>query len=136
MTAKDKVLVGSRKPLAGRRVLILEDEYFLADEIAGELTALGAEIVGPFGGIADADAALKSGTRIDMAVLDVQVRNEMVFPLARALRSRGVPFVFTTGYGRASLDAEFQDVELWQKPLDLARVLPSLPGLISQGTSE
>jgi DNA-binding NtrC family response regulator len=122
--------------LVGRHALVVEDEYFIADEIRQALVDLGAEVLGPFANVQDADAILISGTRIDIALLDVNVRSEMVFPLARALRSRGVPFVFMTGYGRASLGAEFQDVELWQKPLDLTKALPSLANMLRQVASK
>jgi CheY-like chemotaxis protein len=122
--------------LAGRRALVVEDEYFIADDIRQALVALGAQVLGPFADVQDADAILISGTQIDIALLDVNVRSEKVFPLARALRSRGVPFVFMTGYGRASLGAEFQDVELWQKPLDLANALRSLANMLRQVASK
>ena len=107
-------------------MLVVEDEYFIADEMRQALAASGAEVLGPFADVKDATAALKSGVSVDIALLDINVRSEMVFPLARALRSRQVPFVFTTGYGKASLGPEFQDVELWQKPLDLSRLVTSL----------
>jgi CheY-like chemotaxis protein len=136
VAATDRPLVGSHKPLAGRRALVVEDEYFIADDIRQALVALGAQVLGPFADVQDADAILISGTQIDIALLDVNVRSEMVFPLARALRSRGVPFVFMTGYGRASLGAEFQDVELWQKPLDLANALRSLANMLLQVASK
>lgn len=130
MTVTDKILVGSQRPLAGRRVLVVEDEYFIADEIREGLVALGAEVVGPFPNFRDAAAVVRSGRQIDVALLDVNVRSEMVFPLARALRSRDVPVVFTTGYDKSSLGDEFQDVVLWQKPLNLATALPSLVNMV------
>jgi len=133
VTTTDAVVSGSQKPLAGRRVLVVEDEYFIADEIRLALIDLGAEVLGPFADVQHAASFLRSGTQIDIALLDVNVRDEMVFPLARKLRSHGVPFVFTTGYDKLSLDAEFQAVELWQKPLNLAAALPSLADLVGRG---
>src|SRR5215469_4566183 len=94
-------------PLTGRRVLLIEDEYFIGDDIAHALKGLGAEIIGPLPSLADAEGILKRGEAIDAALLDINIRNEMVFPLARLLRSRNVPFVFTTGYDRTSVVAEF-----------------------------
>ena len=126
MAVTNQILVGSQKPLDGRRVLVVEDEYFIADEIRQGLVALGAEVVGPFADFLDAAATVRNGAQIDVALLDVNVRSEMVFPLARALLSRDVPVVFTTGYDKGSLGTEFQDVVLWQKPLNLATALPSL----------
>jgi CheY-like chemotaxis protein len=130
VTVTGNSLVRSNRPLAGRHVLVVEDEYFLADEIREGLVALGAEVVGPFPDFKAAAAILRNGPPIDVALLDVNVRSEMVFPLARALRLRDVPVVFTTGYDKDVLGAEFQDVVLWQKPLNLATALPSLVDLV------
>jgi len=121
---------GRPTPLAGRRILVIEDEYFLADDIARHLASLGAEILGPIPDIEEAESLLKDGTTIDSALLDINIRSQMIFPLARALRSRKVPFVFTTGYDRASLGAEFQDIEVWEKPLDLPRLAHALAALM------
>ncbi|HVX75177.1 MAG TPA: response regulator [Bradyrhizobium sp.] len=116
--------------LAGRRVLVIEDEYFLADDIVRALTALGAQTIGPFGDVDEATHVVDRDIAIDAAIMDVNLRSEMVFPLARILRARKVPFIFTTGYDRSSIDAEFQDVQLWGKPLDIAALTSELTGMI------
>jgi hypothetical protein len=67
---------------------------------------------------------------IDAAVVDVNLRSELAFPLARILRARKVPFVFTTGYDCSSIEQEFQDIQLWEKPLDLAAMARDLVDLI------
>ena len=121
----------SSGPLTGRRVLVIEDEYFLADDIMRALTALGARVLGPYGDLDEATAVVDRDIAIDAAIMDINLRNEMVFPLARVLRSRKVPLVFTTGYDKSSIAPEFQDVKLWGKPLDLkamARELTTLLG--------
>jgi DNA-binding response OmpR family regulator len=110
----------SPKPLSGRRILVIEDEYFLAEDIARELTLLGAQIIGPIGELAEAANIVGADIAIDGAVLDINLRSEMIFPVARTLRLRGVPFAFTTGYGMTAIEPEFQDVRLWEKPLDTA----------------
>jgi DNA-binding response OmpR family regulator len=117
-------------PLAGRRVLIIEDEYFIADDITRAIASLGADVIGPVADVEEARRILDAGTRIDGALLDINVRNEMIFPLARALRSRNVPFVFATGYDKDVLGAEFHDVPVWEKPLDFPTVARSLANLI------
>jgi hypothetical protein len=116
--------------LSGRRLLVVEDEYFLADDFCRHFTLLGAEIIGPIAHLDDADEILNAGAPIDGALLDINVRSEMVFPLARLLQSRKVPFVFTTGYDRRSLGSEFVGVQVWEKPLDVPRVARSLAALI------
>ncbi|MBI5260801.1 MAG: response regulator [Bradyrhizobium sp.] len=119
-------------PLAGRRVLVVEDEYFLADDISRELNLVGAQILGPVNQIDEASTLLESGERVDAAVLDVNVASEMVFPLARALRSRNVPFLFTTGYDRNVVAPEFDDVVLLSKPLDIAALVRELSDLLQK----
>jgi CheY-like chemotaxis protein len=115
--------------LEGRRVLVIEDEYFIADDISRALTKLGAEVVGPAPDLAHATAFLSSGERIDSAVLDINLHGELVYPVADALRARGIPFLFATGYDQTSIPAGYEDVPRWEKPFDhnaLARVIPLL----------
>lgn len=119
-----------RAPLTGRRILVVEDEYFLADDIGNALRMLGAEIAGPVGHIEDAMAMLRGPGVLDGAVLDVNIRTELIFPIARELRARDVPFVFTTGYDKISIKPEFHDVPLWEKPIDIVAMAQSLAGLV------
>ena len=119
-----------QKPLSGRRVLVVEDEYFLAEDIVQILKELGARIVGPVGELEEATNLVNADIAIDAAVVDVNLRNELAFPLARILRARKVPFLFTTGYDGSSIEQEFQDVQLWEKPLDLSAMARDLVDLI------
>ncbi|MCA1436500.1 response regulator [Bradyrhizobium sp. BRP20] len=121
-----------RAELKGRRIFVVEDEYFLADDIGETFRALGAEIAGPVGDLEDALKILHDGSVLDAAVLDVNIRSEMIFPIARELRARNVPFLFTTGYDKITLSPEFQDVPLLEKPIDLAAMARKLTGLIAE----
>ena len=120
----------SDQALRGRRVLVVEDEYFLADDIVRELKKVGAQIIGPLGDIEEACNLVAGDVAIDAAVLDINLRSQMVFPLARTLRARNVPFVFTTGYDAAAIDPEFQNVKLWDKPIDVKAMVQELSGSI------
>lgn len=120
----------SEAPFSGRRILIVEDEYFLADDRANEFAQRGADIVGPLSDVPEALEFVVSGARIDAALLDINIRNEMIFPLAHALRERKIPFVFTTGYDKSWVRPEFADVPLCEKPLDLAAVAGCLAELL------
>ncbi|MCP3468760.1 response regulator [Bradyrhizobium sp. CCGUVB1N3] len=133
--SESPTLSRQRAPLASRRILVVEDEYFLADDIGKTLRALGAEIAGPVGYIEDAVEILYDGSAVDAAVLDVNLRTGMIYPVARALRARHVPFVFTTGYDRISIISEFQDVLLLEKPIDLAAMARKLAALIDGARS-
>ncbi len=114
--------------LAYRRVLIVEDEYFLADDMAQALSKLGAQVVGPVPSPEKA-LALLADEPVDAAILDINLRGRMVFPVADALREQGVPFVFATGYDESAVPEAYRDVPRWEKPFkpeDLARALPGI----------
>ncbi len=114
--------------LAYRRVLIVEDEYFLADDMAQVLQRFGAHVVGPVPSI-DKALALLADEPVDAAVLDINLRGQTVYPVADALREQGVPFVFATGYDAAAVPEAYKDVPRWEKPFkpeDLAKALPSI----------
>ncbi|MCK1543541.1 response regulator [Bradyrhizobium sp. 147] len=124
-----------RGPLTGRRIFIVEDEYFLADDIGKMFRALGAEIAGPAGHFEDAVKILHDGSILHGAVLDVNIRSQMIFPIARELKARNIPFVFTTGYDKITIGPEFEDVPLLEKPIDLAAMARKLAALITDPRS-
>lgn len=120
----------SEESLRGRHVLIVEDEYLLADDLSDALSDVGAKVVGPAGSIEQATALILSREPIDVAILDVNLRGEMVFPVADALRQRGIPFAFATGYDRWALPERFSDVPRIEKPLRSERVTALLQPLV------
>ena len=104
------------KALQGRRVLIIEDESLVAMLLETILDDMGCEVIGPDSNI---DDGLKSATTeavLDAALLDVNVAGREVFPVADALKARGVPFVFSTGYGEAGLPEHWRGHPTIQKP--------------------
>ena len=114
--------------LADRRMLIVEDEYFLADDMAQALQKLGAQVVGPVP-TRDKALALLAAEPVDAAILDINLKGQMVFPVADALREQGVPFVFATGYDATAVPDAYKDVPRWEKPFkpeDLAKALPAI----------
>ncbi len=86
--------------LAGKRILVIEDEGIIAAMIEDMLTELGAVVVGPVGTLAKG-VELAGRAAIDAAMLDVNIRSEKIDPVVETLRGRGVPFVLATGYGAA-----------------------------------
>ena len=115
--------------LSNSRVLVVEDEFYIADEMASALRKLGAEVVGPVPTKDKALALLASEDTIDAAVLDINLKGQAVYPVADALTERGVPFVFATGYDRAAVPPEYHRVPLWEKPFNpqaLAQALPTV----------
>ena len=115
--------------LAGCRVLVVEDEYFIADDITRALRKLGAEVIGPLPSREEALDVFSSEERIDAAVLDINLRGDVIYPLADALRERGVPFVFATGYDAGSIPEAYRGVARWEKPFDPHALVAAIPGL-------
>jgi PAS domain S-box-containing protein len=118
----------TRRSLADKRLLVVEDELLVGMLVKSMLDDLGAAVVGPCGRLADGLAAAKT-ERFDGAILDLNLAGEAADPLADLLLARGVPFVFITGYQRESLDRRYANVPMLQKPIDAAaleRVLLSL----------
>ncbi len=101
--------------LADKRVLVVEDEFLIAMDVSAYLEAAGAHVVGPASSVNAALEALQC-TELDGAILDVNLRGEMAYPVADALTARGIPFVFTTGYDSRMVPARFADVKRCEKP--------------------
>lgn len=109
-------------PLTGLRVLVVEDDYFIADEICTTLRNGGAEVLGPSPDVEHGlDMVRKE--QIDCAVLDINLHGDLAFNLADELRKRGTPSIFATGYDRSVLPGEFSDSVRLEKPIDLGELL-------------
>jgi DNA-binding LytR/AlgR family response regulator len=89
--------------LAGRRILIVEDEFLLALELERRVRAAGGAVVGPVGSVERALARMHDG-RLDGALLAVDLNEQPITPLAAALRERGVPFILVTDDGDTAPD--------------------------------
>ena len=79
------------------------------------VAALGFEVVGPAMRL-DAALAMARKESFDCAILDVNLANQKSFPVADALRERGLPFIFATGYGSQGLDEAYGGINTLQKP--------------------
>ena len=105
------------QPLTGCRVLIVEDEYFLADDLRVALKSLGANMIALVGDLGEALDLLAHGG-FDIAVIDINLQGHPAFRIADQLQQRGIPFVFSTGYGAETIPGRFADVIRWEKPFD------------------
>jgi CheY-like chemotaxis protein len=101
--------------ISAKRVLVVEDEYLVAMDMSAFLEAAGAHVVGPASNVSAALAAVER-TKLDAAILDVNLRGELAYPVADALVARGIPFVFTTGYDARTVPPRFADVKRCEKP--------------------
>lgn len=125
----------------GRRILVVEDEAIVAMMLEEMLSDLGCVVVGPAMTVREA-LAIVDQQLLDVAILDVNVSREPVYPVAELLRSRNVPVIFSTGYGaeeQRSRYTQFRDCTILLKPYDsddLERVLRKVLSERSQNASE
>ncbi len=123
-----KATIEAMTPLAGLRVLVVEDDYFIADEICTTLRNSGAEIVGPSPDLEHGLRLVKS-QRIDCAVLDINLHGDLAFSLASELKQRGTPSIFATGYDSSVLPGAFSDSVRLEKPVNLPALLQAVQAL-------
>jgi CheY-like chemotaxis protein len=116
----------SIRPIAARRVMIVEDEALVALVLADQLADMGISVVGPCSSVAAAKSAALAN-ELDAAILDVNLGGELVYPVADLLATKGVPFIFVTGYGHESIDRRFAHNPILEKPVE-REVLEELLG--------
>lgn len=112
--------------IEGRRVLIVEDESLVAMLLETILEDMGCAPVGPASTVEEGVRLVQTEAELSCALLDVNVAGTTVFPVADALKARGVPFVFSTGYGEGGLPDEWRGHPTIQKPFTEATVREAL----------
>lgn len=110
----------------GRRILVVEDEFFIAEELRYALEEAGAQVVGPVATVGAALAIVRSAEPLDGATLDMTLGRERSYEVARALKDRAVPFVILSGYGERGLPEELLQVPRCQKPFDFRKLVRAL----------
>jgi len=120
--------MGQSLPLLhGRRILIVEDDFFVGQALSCVLELAGATVFGPIGWLDEAIEYINAEVgRVDGAVLDVNLHGEKSYPIAALLQRLGVPFVFATGYGADSLDVQYAHHARVEKPFNHDRLLATL----------
>jgi two-component sensor histidine kinase len=108
---------GSSKVLSGRRIMIVEDEALVAMTLEDQLEELGLSIVAVCATVSEAMKAIDDNSP-DVAILDVNLGGQLVYPVAELLTNRGIPFVFVTGYGRESVDRRYASIQILEKPVE------------------
>lgn len=113
-------------PLSGCRILLVEDDFLIGENIAAIVHAAGGETVGPFATMIEALGCLSDLAAIDGAVLDVGLEGEFSYPLAEALRTTHIPFLFLTGRSRQELPSDFASAAHLQKPFNASSLVQAL----------
>ena len=115
----------------GERILVVEDDFLTALEIARILREAGSEIVGPVGSFEDA-LSLATAAVIDAAVLDINLNGHRVYDVAGVLSLRCIPFLFVTGYRLDSLPEAFLNVRIMAKPFDPGALVGAVDELMDE----
>lgn len=108
-----------------RCILIVEDEPLIAMMLEDFILSLGHEVCGPCETVAEALTAVRDD-RFDLAILDVNLKGESVWPVASALRELGIPFVLASGGHVEPPPAEFANTPMIEKPYTIDRVSPMI----------
>ena len=124
----DRVFMGSR-------VLIVEDEFFIALDIGQQLADAGFEVIGPAPSVAKA-LSLVSEKGCDVAVLDVNLGGETSEPVARKLQESDKPFVVLSGYSTDNQLPWFGGAPVLSKPLRMTDLVAALRGCIDAAPGE
>jgi CheY-like chemotaxis protein len=124
--------VGDDNGLAGRHILVVEDNFLLAMEIERVLRREGCVVLGPVGSVDQALALLEEAARPDLAVLDVDLQGRRVTPVAAWLRSREIPFVLVTGYADLHLgEPDLLGGPRLEKPVDGLTLMATLRRMLA-----
>jgi ActR/RegA family two-component response regulator len=114
-------------PLQGRRILVVEDDFLVAQALAAILEEAGAVVVGPIGWADEALAFIgQNANAFNGAVVDVDLHGEKSYTIADALAKMGVRFVFATGYGAEAVDPEYRGFPRCEKPFNGPALIQAL----------
>ncbi len=117
-------MTGEAATLRGRRILVVEDDYLLAQVLTDFLEQADFHVVGPVGSLEEALALVENEPgSFDGAILDINLHGSNSYPVADALVARSIPFLFATGYGRDALEGRYRDHPRCEKPFDQATLL-------------
>ena len=121
------------QPLQGKRLLVVEDDFYLATDEKALLENAGAKVVGPFGsGCAERD--IVEAGQLDGAIVDINLGKGPSFDLARLLARRGVPFVFVTGYDAVMVPDELAHAPRLEKPVREHELIRTMTKLTNEPT--
>jgi len=117
----------------GDRLLIVEDETLLAMELSDKLSALGWHIIGPVSSVEEAFRLIAEDALPDVAMLDINLKGHLVYPLADLLQRGGVPFVFCTGYEQVDEPERYRTSPMIRKPVNIGQLAGELHRLCDSG---
>ena len=121
-----------RLALRGARILIVEDEYYIADELSRVVSDAGARVIGPCSTLGKAMDAV-AADNFDCAVVDLNLHGESAAPVVDALIAEGKSFAIATGYGDSAVPAHLKQAPRIEKPFDPPAIVQMLVQLSCAG---
>jgi len=118
-------MMNEEMPLTGRLVLVVDDDFYLAEDTRDTLEKVGATVLGPYSQADEALASLEAAPP-NCAVLDLNLGSGPDFDVARALKALEIPVVLVTGYDRNMMPADLADTPCLQKPVSRADLVNSV----------
>lgn len=119
--------------LSGRRIVILEDDYYQAHDSKNTLEDAGAEVISISATVPDLKALMANG-RIDAVLIDINLGHSTSFDFARELGRNQIPFLFLTGYDVGMLPEDLVGSPYISKPADRGKIVAGLASLAASQT--
>ena len=129
--------LNAHSAVIGKRVLVVENRFIIAEETIDLLLLLRCEPVGPAATLPEAlDLIEAGGSSIDAALLDIDLEDDLVYPAAELLRSAATPFAFATGFNDAAIPRRWSDVPRLEKPYGAVSLCDALDRLLGVETAK
>lgn len=112
--------------LAGRHILLVEDDFFVAHDLATSLQTAGAVVVGPVASVTAGQVVIRQTSRLDGAIMDINLSGELSYELVDMLLERDVPVTFATGYDGQIVPRRYKNIPICEKPLNLHSCVAAL----------
>lgn len=109
--------------LLGKYVLVVEDEYMIADDITRELEGAGAEVIGPAASLPQALRLIAQAPRLDAAILDINLRETLAYPLVDRLLDADVRVLISSGYDDGMIPERYRHLPRCEKPVSPRKLL-------------
>jgi CheY-like chemotaxis protein len=120
----------------GKRILVVEDEFLVAEDLHFALKNTGARVLGPVGVIAEGLRLLDASPDVEGAVLDINLGGIMAYPIAQKLLDRNIPFIFTTAYDPEDVPERFCNIKFCQKPTTMTRIIRTLEAALEESPAD
>jgi CheY-like chemotaxis protein len=119
--------------MEGTRILVVEDEYLLAEDLRRSLERRGAIIVGPAPSVLAAEKLLASDMAVDFAVLDINLAGTSAYPIADMLARSRIPFAFVSGFEKSIVPERFAEIAVFEKPLNFGLLCDAITAGVKVG---